>query len=114
MLGFKVASAKDLKSFESNKLKAGDWQATVWYQETGLFALDNNLVDSDFLDSRINMKGEIFKATYVPHDAMAINLAYGHGSPLNNNYHTNGYGDMGNNLKLNNFDLFQIDATFKF
>jgi polyhydroxyalkanoate synthesis regulator phasin len=113
LVGFKVASAKDLKAFEGNKMKTGDWQGSIWYQATGLYALDNNLVDSDYMDSRVNMKGTILKGTYMAADNLAINFAYGHGTPKNNALQTNGYGDMGG-IKLDKFDLLQLDATYKF
>jgi len=114
LLGIKVASAKDLKAFEGNKASAGDWSAALWYQETGLFSIDPNLVDSDFFDSRINMKGAIFKAQYNLEDNVAINFSYGHGERLNKKYNAVGSGDMGYADAMGNFDLIQTDLTYKF
>ena len=114
LLGFVVGSSSDLKGFESNKMKKGDWQARIWYQEVGAWALDQNLVDSDFFDSRVNTKGTVFKAQYNLADNVFTNIAYGHAKRLNGNLGmggTAGY-DIPSNLK--DFDLLQLDLTYKF
>jgi hypothetical protein len=113
-LGVRVASAKDLKSFEGNKTKAGDWSANLWYQEIGVFALDPNLNDSDFFDSRLNMKGEVFKAQYNLEDNVWFNLAYGHGKRLNNNLATPFTAGNDLTLNLDKMNLLQLDVTYKF
>ena len=114
LLGFRVASAKDLKSFEGNKAKAGDWSANIWYQELAAFAQDPNLNDSDFFDSRLNMKGGVFKAQYNLEDNVWFNLAYGHGTRLNKALGTpyTAGNDLG--LNIDKMDLLQLDVTYKF
>ena len=114
LLGFVVGQGKDLKAFEGNKLAKGDWQARVWYQETGIWALDQNAVDSDIFDSRINMKGTILKAQYNFEDNVFANLAIAHGSRKNQALAT-AYS-AGNDLDLNlrTVNLFQADLTYKF
>jgi hypothetical protein len=101
------------QSQAGKKAAAGDYSAKIWYQETGLYALDPNAVDSDFFDSKINVKGAVFKAEYLASDNVFLNLAYGHGSRKNADMATAGVkGDTGYNLK--NFDLLQLDLTYKF
>jgi hypothetical protein len=114
MLGVAIGSAKDLKSFEGNKMLAGDWSARLWYQEVGVWSIDQNAVDSDIFDSRVNLKGTAFKAQYNPRDNVMLNFAYAHATPKNSNYGTpTGAGnDIG--LNLTNFDLYQLDVTYKF
>ena len=115
MIGLGVASAKDLKSFESNKAKAGDWSGNLWYQEIGLFAVDPALGDSDIFDSRLNFKGVTFKGQYLLEDNVALNVTAAHGSRLNDKY--NAVSTSGVDLKLlnlNDFDLLQLDVTYKF
>ena len=95
------------------KAAEGDYSARIWYQETGLFAVDPNAVDSDFFDSKINMKGAVFKAEYLATNNVYLNFAYGHGKRNNNTAQTAGVaGDTGYNLK--DFDLLQLDLTYKF
>jgi polyhydroxyalkanoate synthesis regulator phasin len=113
MLGVMVGSAKDLKSFEGNKMKAGDWSARLWYQDVGVWSVDPNAVDSDFMDSRVNMQGTTFKAKYNIEDNVTLDLAYGHAKRKNNSYGSAGAAsDLA--LNLDSFDLFQFDVTYKF
>jgi len=114
MLGVMVGSAKDLKSFEGNKMKAGDWSARLWYQEVGVWSLDQNGVDSDLFDSRVNMKGTAFKAKYNVQDNVTLDFALAHADRKNDAFGTP--TGAGNDLALNltKFDLMQFDLTYKF
>ena len=113
MFGVAVGSAKDLKAFESNKMVKGDWAARVWYQDVGTYAVDQNAVDSDIFDSRVNMKGTTFKAQYNIQDNVFANFAYGHATRKNSSIAAAGGGnDIP--LNLNSFDLIQLDLTYKF
>lgn len=103
----------EVKSQAGKKEAKGDWNAKAWYQETGLYALDPNAVDSDFFDSKINVKGAVFKAQYAVSDNTFVNFAYGHGKRNNSAMSTAGVaGDTGYNM--NSFDLLQADLTYKF
>lgn len=113
MLGVAVGSAKDLKAFEGNKMAKGDWSARLWYQDVGVWSVDANAVDSDFMDSRVNMKGTTFKAQYNIQDNVFANFAYGHATRKNSMYGTAGAAsDLA--LNLDKFDLIQLDLTYKF
>ena len=113
MLGVAVGSAADFKSFEANKMVKGDWAARIWYQDVGAYSVDPNAVDSDFMDSRVNMKGTTFKAQYNFTDNVYTNFAYGHATRKNKALGTAGAAqDLALNLK--DFDLLQLDLTYKF
>ncbi len=112
-VGMVVGSAKDLKSFEGNKLKAGDWQANLWYQDVGAYALDTNTVDSDIFDSRVNMKGTALKGQYNVADNFYLNFTGAWGTLKNKALGAAGSGgDISANLS--NVHLYQFDATYKF
>ena len=111
-VGFTIASAKDLKSFEGNKMKEGDWSARVWYQEIGLWALDPNTPDSDFMDGRVNTKGVVAKGQYNIRDNVLFNVSAGYGMRKNNRFQAAGYGDMG--FDFSHMGLVQTDITWKF
>ena len=117
MLGVMVGSAKDLKAFEGNKMAKGDWSARLWYQDVGVWAVDQNTVDSDFMDSRVNMQGTVFKTAYNVQDNVIVNFAYGHAKRKNDTFGTNASANAGANdlaLNLKSFDLLQFDLTYKF
>ena len=91
----------------------GDWSARIWYQDVGVWSVDANAVDSDFMDSRVNMKGTTFKAQYNIQDNVYANFAYGHATRKNGTYGTAGAAsDLA--LNLDKFDLVQLDLTYKF
>jgi hypothetical protein len=93
--------------------KQGDWSAKLWYQDVGVYALDPNAVDSDFMDSRINMKGIVFKGEYLLRDNVFVNVAAGHATRKNDRLAAVGTGnDI--NLNLDSFNLYQLDITYKF
>lgn len=94
------------------KLK-GEWDAKVFYQQTDLFALDANLVDSDIFDSRVNMKGVVFGADYLLTDAVTFSLTYANGRASNKSAVSAGSGDIGITT-LNKYNLLQVDFVAKF
>lgn len=113
MLGFAIGSAKDFKSFDGNKMSKGDWSARIWYQDVGAYSVDPNAVDSDFMDSRVNTKGTVFKAQYNVQDNVFVNFAAGHATRKNDALGTAG---AANDIALNwkSFNLYQVDLTYKF
>jgi len=94
------------------KLK-GEWDAKLYYQATGLFALDPNLVDSDIFDSRTNMNGFVLTTNYMLTDAMTFTLTYANGAAKNKTAVTAGSGDIGI-ATLNKLNLLQLDIVAKF
>ncbi|ACT48589.1 putative porin [Methylotenera mobilis] len=95
------------------KVAKGDWSAKLWYQDVGVYAVDPNAVDSDFMDSKVNMKGVVLKTQYNLQENVFINFAAGHATNKNDKISTAGVaGDLGYNLK--SYDLYQLDLTYRF
>lgn len=97
------------------KLK-GEWDAKVFYQATGLFSVDQNLIDSDIFDSRVNMKGFAFTANYQITDAVTATFTYARGKRKNASEATPGQSgepDLGGST-LTKYNLFQADLVLKF
>jgi hypothetical protein len=77
--------------------------------------VDPNTPDSDFMDSRVNMKGPVFKAQYNFLENVFANFSYGHATRKNKALGSTGSTnttDLALNLK--DFDLLQLDLTYKF
>lgn len=98
--------------YGSAKLR-GEWDARVFYQSTGLFALDPNLVDSDLFDSRTNMEGVVAGLNYMLSDAVSFNFVYANGKTKDKSAISIGAGDIGIPL-LKQFNLVQFDIVAKF
>ncbi len=103
-----------LKYAQGKEAAAGDWQARIWWQSVGVYALDPNTVDSDFMDSRLNMEGVVFKAQYNVEDNVFLNVAAGHASRKNKNLSATSTAGNDMNLNLDNFNIYQMDLTYKF
>jgi hypothetical protein len=106
---------------QGKKAQKGDWSAKIWYQDVGVYALDPNAVDSDFMDSRVNMKGVVFKAEYALRDNVFVNFAAGHAERKDDDFSAAGStGDIAPSaagtqpINIDNYNLYQLDMTYKF
>ncbi len=93
--------------------KKGEWDAKAFYQQTGLFALDANLVDSDLFDSRVNAEGFVLGANYQLSDAVVFSLTYANGKTKDKSAISAGSGDLGLPT-MKSFNLLQLDFVAKF
>ena len=94
---------------------AGDWQAKLWWQDVGIYALDPNTVDSDVMDSRLNMQGVVLKAQYNVEENVFLNVTGAHGGRKNKSLAaTNSSGADIAAINIDNYNLFQLDLTYKF
>lgn len=102
-----------LSSQQGKQPKRGDWSSRLWYQDVGIYALDPNTVDSDFMDSRVNMKGIVLKGEYFLRDNVVVNLAVGHANRKNDKLSAAAsQSDIA--LNLDSFSLYQMDITYRF
>ncbi len=111
MLGAGLASKQDPKGKKSMK---GDWEAKIWYQDIGMYALDPNAVDSDFMDSRVNMQGVVLKAQYNLRDNVFVNFAAGQANRKDSKLSAAGVSTSDIGLNIDKYELYQLDLTYKF
>lgn len=98
---------------QDKKPTKGDWSAKLWYQDVGVYSLDPNTPDSDFFDSRVNVKGVVFKGEYNLRDNVFVNFSAGHGTRKDDDISAVGAGnDI--SLSIDKFSLHQLDVTYKF
>lgn len=93
--------------------KKHDWQLNVFWQRQDQYALDPNLVDTEFWDSKLNLQGVGVTAGYMLSDAVWLNFTYGYAWRANDALGTGGGGDIAIN-PVTNLQLFQADLNFKF
>ena len=93
--------------------KKHDWQLNVWWQRQDQYALDPNLVDTEFWDSKLNLQGIGATAGYMLSDSVWLNFTYGYAWRASDALGTGGGGDIAIN-PVTNFQLFQADLNFKF
>ena len=105
--------------FGVNKIKKkGDWEFMGYWQSSGQYALDPNLIDDDIFDAHLNMQGPVLKAGYALTDAVTFNIAYNYGIIINENLGTGGSGGTMNGSTSkpaeHSYNLIQVDLNLKF
>jgi len=95
--------------------KKNTWEARVFWQHIEQYALDVNLMDSDFFEGRANLQGVYSAFAYSFTDAIIGTVRYGYANPINN-----ALGIGGNNLDIpginpiRNYNIMQVDLTWRF
>jgi hypothetical protein len=105
-----------------NKVKKkGDWSLAAFWQRSGQFSLDPNLIDDDVFDAHLNMQGIVLKASYALTDSVTLALSYNHGERINKALGTGGSGGTlstnaggAGNPSLKSYNLIQLDCNIKF
>ncbi len=95
--------------------KKGTWEARTYVQRVEQYALDPNLLDSDFFEGRTNMQGYYLAFAYSPADALITTVRYGQGKWYNEALGTG--GDNPDLVALNpitDWKLVQFDLTLRF
>jgi hypothetical protein len=95
--------------------KKKTWEARFYWQHIEQYALDVNLIDSDFFEGRGNLQGFYSAFTYCLTDAILTTIRYGYADRINGSL-----GTGGNNLDIpginpiKNYNLVQLDLTWRF
>ncbi|MGB8356244.1 MAG: putative porin [Chthoniobacteraceae bacterium] len=105
--------------FRINKIKKkGDWTLAAYYQYSGAYSLDPNLIDDDIFDAHLNMQGIVGQVGYALTDAVTLNAEYNYGSIIDKSLGTGGAGGTISNSSstptLHNYSLMQLDCNVKF
>ncbi|HEY8966299.1 MAG TPA: putative porin [Candidatus Methylacidiphilales bacterium] len=101
--------------------KKGQWQTQAYWQHTGTYAVDPNLVDADIFDGRTNMEGIVLNVTYNFTDAVSMRLQYANANRIDHAQGLDGLamGTPGTGQDLNltaidHYQLLQADLNWKF
>ncbi|MGB7748653.1 MAG: putative porin [Verrucomicrobiia bacterium] len=95
--------------------KKNTWETRFYWQHIEQYALDVNLLDSDFFEGRANLQGFYTAFAYSFTDAIIGTIRYGYANQIKYNL-----GTGGNNLDLPGlnpikfYNLFQLDLTWRF
>ena len=94
-------------------MKKSDWSGRLWWQHIEAFALDQNQIDSDIMNAQVNMEGWATSGLYMLSDNTFATATYAHGSRINSALGT-GYSVDTNGVYPNNYNMLQLDLTWKF
>jgi Putative porin len=91
------------------------WELRGYWQHTDQYALDPNLVDSDFFEGRLNLEGFYLALAYSLTDNIIGTVRYGHASRIDSKLGTGGSNqDIPQMNPIDHYHIFQADLTFRF
>jgi hypothetical protein len=110
-----LAVGNNLGLVYGQTVKKGTWEARFYWQHVEQYALDPNLLDSDFFEGRGNMQGFYSALAYSLTDGMIATLRYGWAERINNNLGTGGFNaDLPLPNPVNKYQILQMDLTWKY
>lgn len=111
----------DLASRDSSGLVYGvtshrhGWEVRTYWQHVEQYALDPNLLDSDFFEGRGNLQGVYVALGYGLTENLTGIFRYGHAWRIDNQLGTGGSNqDMPWINPIQDYDVFQLDFMFRF
>jgi hypothetical protein len=110
-----VAFGSDLGLVYGQVAKKHGWEARAYYQHIEQYALDPNILDSDFLEGRGNLQGLYSAFAYGLTANTILTLRYGYGDRIKNDLGTGGNNpDLFQMNPITKYQLFQVDITWRF
>jgi hypothetical protein len=94
--------------------KKGDWDGKIFWQSTGYYAVDPNLIDADIFNAATNLEGVVVAVSHNWTDGVSSTLRYAHANPVNGQLAT---PNVNQDLQLGDirqYNLFQADLMWKF
>ncbi len=91
------------------------WEARTYFQHIEQYALDPNLIDSDFFEGAENLQGMYTALAYGFTDNLVGTLRYGYASRINNLLGTGSSNqDIPQINPIDKFQIFQVDLSYRF
>jgi hypothetical protein len=113
--GFAIANGDSLNTVNNSNNHRGGWEARVYWQHVEQYALDPNLLDSDFFEGRGNIEGIYAAAAYSVTDNIIGTIRFGHGWRINPALGTGGSNqDIPYVNPIRDYQIIQGDLSCKF
>jgi Putative porin len=91
------------------------WELRGYWQHVDQYALDPNLVDSDFFEGRLNLEGYYVALAYGITGNIIGTVRYGYASRIDKELGTGGSNqDIPQMNPIEHYHIFQADLTFRF
>ena len=114
-VGFAVGSKDSLGLVYGGTTHANAWEFRTYWQHIEQYALDPNLLDSDFFEGRGNLEGVYAAFAYGFSDNMIGTIRGGYASRINDTLGTGGSNqDIPQVNPIQRYQLLQMDLTFRF
>ena len=114
-IGFSIGNGDTPGLVNGTVAKKHTWEFRTYWQHVEQYALDPNLLDSDFFEGRGNMQGINAGVAYAFTDNVIGAFRYGYAMRINKNLGTGGSNaDIPQLNPIDHYNLFQLDMTLKF
>jgi hypothetical protein len=94
--------------------KKGDWDGKLFWQSTGYYAVDPNLIDADIFNAATNMEGVVVSVSHNWTDGLSSTVRYAYANPVNGQMATPNVNQDLQIGDIHQYNLFQADLMWKF
>jgi hypothetical protein len=114
-MGFGIGNGDNLGLVYGTVAKRHTWEFRTYWQHVEQYALDPNLLDSDFFEGRGNLEGIYTALAYGFTQNVIGTVRYGYASRINNKLGTGGSNlDIPQLNPIEHYNLLQLDLTVRF
>jgi hypothetical protein len=114
-IGFGIGNGDRLGLVYGSVAKKHTWEFRTYWQHVEQYALDPNLLDSDFFEGRGNLEGIYTALAYSFTDNVIASFRYGYASRINSKLGTGGSNlDIPQLNPIEHYNLLQLDLTVRF
>lgn len=114
-VGLAMANKDALGMVYGTVSKRNAIEARAYYQHVEQYALDPNLLDSDFFEGRGNLEGIYMALAYGLTDNVIATIRYGYAHRINDKLGTGGSNqDIPQINPIHQYNLIQLDLTLRF
>jgi hypothetical protein len=114
-IGFDLASQGGRGLVNGTTSRKNAWELRTYWQHIEQYALDPNLIDTDFFEGQENLQGIYTALAYSFTDNFIGAFRYGRASRINDLLGTGGSGqDIPQINPIDNYSIYQVDLTFRF
>jgi hypothetical protein len=113
--GFAIANKDSLGLVYGTTSRKHAWEFRTYWQHIEQYALDPNLLDSDFFEGRANLQGIYAALAYGLSDNVIGTFRYGYAWRINDKLGTGGSNlDIPQINPIDKYNLLQLDLTLRF
>jgi hypothetical protein len=113
--GFAIGSRESLGLVYGAKSLKHAWEVRTYWQHIEQYALDVNLIDSDFFEGRANLEGIYSAVAYGLTDNVILTLRYGYANRINDKLGTGGSNqDIPQINPIHRYSILQADLSLRF
>jgi hypothetical protein len=114
-LGFALGNMNSLGLVYGQPCRKHSWEFRTYWQHIEQYALDPNILDSDFFEGRANLEGVYVGFAYALTGNVISTVRYGYARRINDKLGTGGSNlDLPQVNPIDRFNLLQLDLTLRF